>query len=315
MKSEKIVLLKERALFLRSIREYFYRQGLIEVDTPIMSQFGNPDPALLNFESRYHGPGRLYRAITYLITSPEYHMKRLLAEGLGSCYYLGKVFRDGELSARHNPEFTLLEWYRVGYSLEELMDEVVALISHLAEESLEVERYTYREAFRRYLNLDPFSSTVDYLNQWIRERGVTLSTPLSDRDELLDLIVSYFIEPAFTKEKLTLLYHYPESQASLATVITDQSGDRVGKRFEVYWKGLELANGYEELTDSAEQRRRFLKENRERERAVKIDEKLLEVLDQLPFCSGVAVGIDRLLMAKKGITQINDVIPFAFEEA
>lgn len=311
--------LVQRGEFLRTIREYFYQKNIVEVDTPILSQFGNPDPALLNFVATYHGPGRLHQTPLFLITSPEYHMKRLLAAGVEDCYYLGKVFRDGELSSRHNPEFTMLEWYRLGFSLETLMDEIILLVQTLTKKALSVETYTYREAFETFLEIDPFEATLNDLLALIKKHNIDLGFIPKDRDEAFDLIVSFLIEPAFDPEKLTLLYHYPASQASLAKIVTDDAGNLVGKRFELYWKGLELANGYEELTDSHEQRIRFENENRAREeagyKAVPIDEKMLEVLDDLPYCSGVAMGVDRLMMALWGKSNIEEVVPFGLDEA
>lgn len=307
-----------RGEVFRAIREYFYQESVVEVDTPIMSQFGNPDPALLNFKAPYNGPGKLYQHEMYLITSPEYHMKRLLAEGVGSCYYLGKVFRDGEISKRHNPEFTMLEWYRLDYDLETLMAEVVALIQRVSDQSLEVVYLSYLEAFTSILGINPFDESLESLTALIQTKGIELTFALRDKDEALDLIVSHFIEPAFDPAKITLLYHYPASQASLSKVV-EVDGYQVGKRFEAYWKGLELANGYEELTNSQEQRRRFIAENITRAEigyvAVPIDELLLESLDNVPFCSGVALGVDRLLMAMQNIFEIDQIIPFGFEEA
>lgn len=305
-----------RGQIFRVIREYFYQEAVVEVDTPIMSQFGNPDPALLNFIAKYHGPGKLYEHEMFLMTSPEYHMKRLLAAGSGSCYYLGKVFRDGEISKRHNPEFTMLEWYRLDYDLETLMAEVIALIQLVANKTLLVEYYSYLEAFERILHINPFEMDLPALIAFIEAHDINLTFELRDKDEALDLIVSHLIEPAFDPEKITLLYHYPASQASLSKIV-EVDGYQVGKRFEAYWRGLELANGYEELTNSQEQRARFRAENIQREtigyQKVPIDELLLESLDQVPFCSGVALGVDRLLMAMQNSTDITEVISFGFE--
>lgn len=305
-----------RGQVFRTIRDYFFQEKVVEVDTPIMSQFGNPDPALLNFVAPYNGPGKLYQHPMFLITSPEYHMKRLLAAGAGSCYYLGKVFRDGEISKRHNPEFTMLEWYRLDYDLERLMAEVVSLIQLVSGQSLIVESFSYLEAFKAILGINPFEMDLPQLVAFIQTQGIELTFELRDRDEALDLIVSHLIEPAFDPEKITLLYHYPASQASLSKIV-EIDGYQVGKRFEAYWQGLELANGYEELTNSEEQRLRFMAENIQRAKigyeSVPIDELLLETLDQVPFCSGVALGVDRLLMAMRGTSEIKEVISFGFE--
>ena len=296
-----------RGEIFRAIRAYFYQEKVVEVDTPIMSQFGNPDPALLNFIAKYNGPGKLYGHEMFLITS---------AEGSGSCYYLGKVFRDGEISRRHNPEFTMLEWYRLDYTLEALMEEVTDLIQLITNKTLPIEQYSYLEAFARILQVNPFEMDLPALINFIKNKGIDLTFELRDRDEALDLIVSHLIEPAFDPDKITLLYHYPASQASLSKII-EADGYQVGKRFEAYWQGLELANGYEELTNSVEQRSRFMAENRQREsigyQQVPIDELLLDTLDRVPFCSGVALGVDRLMMAMHQTNEIQDVILFGFE--
>lgn len=308
----------ERGMVFRTIRDYFFHKNVVEVDTPIMSQFGNPDPALLNFKARYNGPGKLHGQEMFLITSPEYHMKRLLAEGSGSCYYLGKVFRDGEISRRHNPEFTMLEWYRLDYDLETLMAEVVSLITLVTKSTLEVQYYSYLEAFSEILEINPFEMDLPALNAFIIDRDIDLTFELRNVDEALDLIVSHLIEPAFDPNKITLLYHYPASQASLSKII-EVDGYRVGKRFEAYWQGLELANGYEELTNSNEQRSRFMAENITRTEigyeAVPLDELMLASLDNVPFCSGVALGVDRLLMAMRESSEIADIITFGFEDS
>ena len=308
----------QRGQLLRMIRDYFFLEEVVEVDTPVMSQFGNPDPALLNFKSRYNGPGKLYGSETYLITSPEYHMKRLLAAGSGDCYYLGKVFRDGELSRRHNPEFTMLEWYREGFNLETLMEEVYRLIRLLSDQDLECSTYTYREAFGKFLGVDPFLMSLADLIELIEQSDISMTFIPKNRDEALDLIVSHLLEPRFDRDKVTFIYHYPATQASLAKVV-EEDGYLVGKRFEAYWQGLELANGYEELTDSQEQKARFEAENCMRQtlgyEAVPLDQLLLESLDQLPFCSGVALGVDRLLMAMWDTSEIKDVQAFSFEQS
>lgn len=311
--------LTDRANFLRAIREYFYQQDLLEVDTPILSQYGNPEPALLNFVTAYHGPGELYQENLYLITSPEYHMKRLLAQGVKDCYYLGKVFRDGELSSRHNPEYTILEWYRLGFSLSELMDNTATLIEDLVKKTIPIERFTYKEAFLHHLGFNPFHYGQKELETILQQNGIMLTFSPRSQDEVLDLCVTHLLEPAFNPNNLTFLYEYPASQASLAQLKKDKEGDWVGLRYELYWQGLELANGYEELTESKEQRRRFEEENSAREalglKSVPLDEKLLASLDDVPPCSGVAMGVDRLLMAIYGYDSITQVLPFGLEEA
>ena len=313
-------IVQKRAAFLRSLREYFWAENVMEVDTPIMSQFGNSDPALLNFMSQFNGPGKLFNAKTYLITSPEYHMKRLLAQGSGSIYFLGKVFRDGELSRKHTPEFTMLEWYRVDYDLFDLIKEVIQIVRLMSQQDLAVKEYSYLNLFMEKLGINPFFATEGELKHLLIQHNIDLAFVPKTKDEYLDLIMSHILEPSFDPDVITVLHSYPASQASLAKITKDCAGHSIGKRFEIYWKGLELANGYEELTDPIEQRARFEKENILRQEyglaPVEIDELFLQEMAQMPvLVSGVAMGIDRLLMAVENAHTINDVILFAFEES
>lgn len=312
--------IRSRAKYMRYVREYFYQADVLEVDTPIMSQFGNSDPALLNFMSQFNGPGKLYQAQTYLITSPEYHMKRLLARDSGSIYYLGKVFRDGELSHRHTPEFTMLEWYRVDYDLNALIKEVISLIQKLSGQCLAICEYSYLDLFCEKLNVDPFIATEADLHRLLGQHEIDLAFKPKTKDEYLDIIMSHILEPTFDPTVITVLHSYPVSQASLAKIVDDHAGNRIGKRFEIYWRGLELANGYEELTDPIEQRARFDAENILRQQydlaPVEIDELFLQEMAKMPaLVSGVALGVDRLLMAIEGVKAINDIILFPFEES
>lgn len=310
----------QRANFLRALREYFWAQNVLEVDTPIMSQFGNSDPALLNFMSQFNGPGKLFKATTYLITSPEYHMKRLLAHNSGSIYYLGKVFRDGELSRKHTPEFTMLEWYRVDYDLFDLIKEVIGIVRLMSHKDLSVTEYSYLNLFLEKVGINPFFATEGELLHLLHQHNVDLAFVPKTKDECLDLIMSHILEPSFDPDVITVLHSYPASQASLAKITKDCAGHSIGQRFEIYWQGLELANGYEELTDPIEQRARFEKENSLRQEyglaPVEIDELFLQEMAQMPeLVSGVAMGIDRLLMAVENMHNINDVILFSFEES
>lgn len=313
-------VVQKRSAFLRALREYFWAEHVMEVDTPIMSQFGNSDPALLNFMSKFNGPGKLFNATTYLITSPEYHMKRLLAQDSGSIYFLGKVFRDGELSRKHTPEFTMLEWYRVNYDLFDLIKEVIHIVRFMSGQALVVQEYSYLNLFMEKLGVNPFFATEGELKHLLTLHNVDLAFEPKTKDEYLDLIMSHILEPSFDDSVITVLHSYPASQASLAKITQDCAGHAIGKRFEIYWQGLELANGYEELTDSIEQRARFEKENVLRQEyglaPVDIDELFLQEMAQMPdLVSGVAMGIDRLLMAVENANTINDVILFAFEES
>lgn len=313
-------IVQKRATFLRSLREYFWAEHVMEVDTPIMSQFGNSDPALLNFKSQFNGPGKLFNATTYLITSPEYHMKRLLAQDSGAIYFLGKVFRDGELSRKHTPEFTMLEWYRVDYDLFDLIKEVIHIVRLMSQQDLAVKEYSYLNLFMEKLGINPFFATEGELKHLLVQYKIDLAFEPKTKDEYLDLIMSHVLEPSLDPDVITVLHSYPASQASLAKIMQDCAGHSIGKRFEIYWKGLELANGYEELTDPIEQRARFEQENILRQEyglaAVDIDELFLQEMVRMPkLVSGVALGVDRLLMAIENAHTINEVILFAFEES
>ncbi len=316
-----------RAELNRRLRAFFDARGVLEVETPILSAAAIPDPALQSLTSRYTGPGHADGLDLYLHTSPEFPMKRLLAAGSGPIYQLCKVFRQGEAGSRHNPEFTMLEWYRPGFGIEALMAEVDALVRDLlrgAWEVGEMEVLSYAGAFQRYLGLDPFEATIDELAARAAEQGIN-APPLESRDEWLDLLLVERIEPRLGRGRLTFLHGYPASQAALARLNPDDP--RSAERFELYCEGLELANGFHELSDSAEQRRRFEAENREREsrgmRPVPLDEHFLAALEAgLPDCSGVALGMDRLLMlAWAGVqgeqppVAIDRVLSFPFERA
>lgn len=317
-----------RASLNQLIRHFFESRNVLEVETPILSFAGNPDPALLSFSTQYHGPGDKYNKLFYLNTSPEFCMKRLLASGSGAIYALCKVFRDGECGARHNPEFTLLEWYQPNYTLEDLMNETIDLIQylysklyhkiHLDPHPLSVKKIKYRDLFLQMLKLDPMTASTHTLQSCVIKHHLNLNFTPEDRDEWLDLIISHIIEPRLNPNELTLLYHYPASQASLAQTKME-SGFLVGERVEIYWQGLELANGFHELTNPIEQRTRFEQNNRSRvkkgEIPVKIDEAFLNALPLLPDCSGIAVGIDRVIMCLLGITNIAEVLSFDFNHA
>jgi len=257
----------------------------------------------------------------WLHTSPEYAMKRLLAAGSGDIWQLCHVYRGAERGRQHNPEFTMLEWYRLGFSLEELMDEVATLVHGLLGgegATMPVEFITYVEALRRYADLDPFGD-ITALRDAARELGMAEQHAAgADRDELLDLIVGARVGPALGPNSLTFLHRYPASQAALARV--DPADTRVALRFELYFRGIELANGYHELSDGAEQRQRFAEDLRQRALrglpAAAVDPRLLAALDAgLPDCAGVALGFDRVLMLATGATNIDAVLAFPVERA
>ncbi len=309
-------MLRRRARFIDAIRGFFRERDVLEVDTPLLASCGATDPHLDSITASYHAapgqaPGQLY-----LQTSPEFAMKRLLANGCGPIFQLGHCFRDGERGRRHNPEFTMLEWYRPGFALSELMTEVADLVQDVAGVHLG-EHLTYREAFQRHADVDPFLATDAELAVLACALS-GLSAAGMERDDALDIILSHRVEPRLGLDGATFLYHYPPSQAALARIREEEDGTRVAQRFELYIKGLEIANGYFELTDATEQADRFAADN-ERRRAlgkpeVPVDARLLAALASgLPSCAGVALGVDRLLMIAAGVDSIDAVLAFPID--
>jgi lysyl-tRNA synthetase class 2 len=315
-------LLRLRALLLARIREYFACSDVLEVDTPVLSSAGTTDPVLQSFSTVYHGPGPCHGDRLYLHTSPEFPMKRLLAAGIGSIYQICKVFRDGECGRFHNPEYTLLEWYRTGFDHAALMADVESLLREVLRDILTLgpaRHWTYRELFRYAADIDPFAAPASEIRQVLLARGITPPDGLAedDSDGWLDLLLTHVIEPRLDGG-LVFISEYPASQAALARLLP---GDPpVAARFEVFLNGIELANGYHELNDAAEQRRRFERDLAQRAvrriTAVKPDRRLLAALEAgFPDCAGVALGIDRLLMIAGGARHIDDVIAFPLERA
>ncbi len=315
-----LAMLRARADLLAGIRDFFRQAGVLEVETPACSRFGVTDPAIESFTTRYTGPGAATGADLYLQTSPEFPMKRLLAAGSGPIYQLCRVFRNGEQGRRHNPEFTLLEWYRPGFDHQRLMEEVASLVAALSSQPLPVERLSYAEAFQCHLRIDPHRASVERLRNCAIEKGIAgaESLVLESRDAWLDLLLSHLIEPHLGVRGMTFLYDYPASQAALARV---RAGDPpLAERFELYLEGVEIANGFHELVDAAEQRRRFVDDNRSRQAmglpAVPPDEHLLAALEAgMPPSAGVALGVDRLLMVLSGSRHIRETLAFAIERA
>ncbi len=244
-------------------------------------------------------------------------MKRLLAAGCGPIYQICRVFRDGELGSRHNPEFTLLEWYRPGFDHQALMGEVTALVHRLLPASLTEERLSYAEAFQRFLCIDPHSAGCEALRQCAINNGIcgARELELEFRDGWLDLLLSHLIEPELGRGRITYLYDYPASQAALSRI--RQAPSPVAERFELYLEGMEIANGFHELADKTEQQSRFEADNAARTAQglapVEMDRHLLAALESgLPDCAGVALGIDRLLMVITGHRDIREVLAFPF---
>jgi lysyl-tRNA synthetase class 2 len=307
-------MLRARAALLARIRAFFAGRDILEVETPLLCAAGITDPSI---EPLLVERGISLKQARYLQTSPEYAMKRLLAcHGL-PIFQLARAFRDGEAGARHNPEFSLLEWYRPGFDHHALMAEVAELLcSCLGERPLHHDRY--RQLFLDTLALDPFTATLDELQSVARARLDT-GTISGDRDLWLDLLMSHLVEPQLADRGMCFIYDYPASQAALARIETVE-GVAVGHRFELYVDGIELANGYFELLDAAEQRRRFEQDNvRRRELGLPerpLDERLLAALEHgMPQCSGVALGVDRLLMLSTGVSDIRKVLAFDWARA
>ena len=313
--------LTRRAQIIARVREFFARRGVLEVETPILSAAGTTDPNLHSFAAQSLAPGA-NRGLRYLQTSPEFAMKRLLAAGSGSIYQICKVFRGDESGRYHNPEFTMLEWYRVGFSYRELMDEVVLLATDVLagfQSPQTAEKVTYRDAFLAHTSLDPHTATAADFMAHAQSRQLDVSGLGSgDRDAWRDLLLTHIVEPHLGRGRFTCLYDYPASQAALARV---RAGDPpLAERFEVYFEGIELANGFQELADANEQRERFERDRRERAKwglsDVPYDEHLLAALAHgLPVCSGVALGLDRLLMLASAATSIAEVVAFPWERS
>ena len=311
-----ILTLRERAKVLAQVRAFFAERDVMEVDTQCMSHAAVSDPFIDSLEVNYSPyPGGETQSM-YLQSSPEYAMKRLLAADSGPIYQLGKAFRNGEVGRLHNPEFTILEWYRPRFSSAELMDEVQALVTEVLGEQ-HWERLTYRELFQRYVGLDPHDADIEHLKAVLEPH---FDMPFSDdrKDTWLELVMSHLIEPKLIEP--VMVYDFPASQAALAEVKPDQRGTLVATRFELYAGGMELANGYQELRDPEEQAGRLQADDQFRGEAGlpqrPLETRLVAALEAgFPSCSGVALGFDRLLMIKLGLSSIQEVIPFAFERA
>lgn len=315
--SASIEALRLRAQANAAIRAFFGARGVLEVETPILSQAGNTDPNIASFSLEFSGRTDGASRTRWLRTSPEFALKRLLAAGIGDCYELGRVFRDGEAGGRHNPEFTMLEWYRIGWDHLRLADETVELVQALLAlvgREASVARIAYRELYRETLGIDPMTSGIDALRAAFGD--IAIDPQGLTRDDWLDLLMTHRIQPRFPPNQLLVVHDYPASQCALARV-AERDGVQVAERFELYLGTLELANGYHELLDAVEQRARF-----ERDLAVRgsrgaesprIDEGLLSALEHgMPACAGVAMGVDRLLMAMLGTQKIADVLAFDF---
>lgn len=297
--------LKKRAQFIADIRAFFAKRKVCEVFTPSISQATVTDVHLCSLQVSAQNTPPLY-----LQTSPEFHMKRLLAYGMGDIYQICNAFRDDEQGKLHNIEFSLLEWYRLGFDHFQLMDEVDELLQTLLG-SLPAKRLSYRQAFQQYLGIDPFNASDIQLNHCVECNGLQVLD--LNIDENLQYLMSHCIEPQIAKDRPCIVYDFPPSQAALAKLRKDDV--EVASRFEVYYQGVELANGFHELTDAKEQRARFEADlnlrSHKHQVLVPIDENFLASLDSgLPDCAGVALGIDRLFMLAEGLSCIEHGMSF-----
>lgn len=312
-----LAALRFRAESLARIRGFFRERGVLEVETPILSRGISLDCHIDVFAADFHAGGFARAGAAgetfYLQTSPEPHMKRLLTRGFPDLYQVTKAFRNGERGRVHNPEFTLLEWYRKGFSLEALVDEVVALCLGLAP-GRAVERKTWSAAFRDALGFDPLDLALEDLVNHPAARGLLPpDLVFPSRADALDFLMAHAVEPSFVPDRLTVVTGFPADQAAQAQL--DPADPRQAQRFEVYGNGMELGNGYLELLDPEEYARRFDRENARRRAAGKPelppDPALLEDLRKgLPPCAGVAMGLDRLLLFALGRSRIGDVLAF-----
>jgi lysyl-tRNA synthetase class 2 len=303
--------LKKRAAVLQQVRRFFYERDILEVDTPLLASHSVTDPHMpvistenpLGHKQRY-----------YLQTSPEYAMKRLLAAGSGAIYQLCKSFRAGERGSRHNPEFTMLEWYRPGYDHHQLMAEVETLINSLMPDLAAFEKCSYRQLFLKHFDIDPHKVDCQQLGA-LAKQHLDVQMSSDNRDDWLNLLLAEVIEPTLGVERPVFIYDYPASQSALAKVAVDSNGASVAQRFELYINGLELANGYFELTDAKELQRRGELDRQSRQLAglamIDDDKYLVAAMQSgLPDCAGVALGLDRLMMLVCDSTSITDVLAF-----
>ncbi|MFK8011935.1 MAG: EF-P lysine aminoacylase EpmA [Marinicellaceae bacterium] len=305
-------VLKQRAFLLSKIRAFFEERNVLEVETPVLSSAGNTDINIESFTAEKINPNF---SKSYLRTSPEFPLKRLLCSGIGDVFELAKVFRKGEHSSTHNCEFSLLEWYRIDFNYLDLINEVKQLMSFLSTQFKwqvpEADKITYGQCFQIYLNIDLNNITDQQLNSISHSYGYSGS--FLSFDEALDFLFATQIQPQLDADKLTFVTHYPSSQAALAQI--DCEDNKTALRFEVFYKGHELGNGYQELTNADELLNRFENDNSQRklnaQQPIRIDDELIAAMRSgMPNCSGIAMGIDRILMVFLDKQSIQEVMPF-----
>ncbi len=299
----------QRQALMTRVRDFFVRRNALEVETPVLSAYGGTDPQLDYFE--IEDPKR------FMMTSPEFHMKRLLAANFGDIFQITKSFRKDEFGGHHNNEFSMVEWYRVGMPQEKLMDEVEDLVSEIIGTKLNARRTRWIDAFKNYAGVDPFCEKLsDFADACTaRDVPVPVGSETLTREEWWDYMMVFLVEPALASNGPEFILDYPPSQAALAQTYTDSEGRMWARRFELFVNQVELCNGYTELTDAVEQRRRFNADLDIRRAMNKplppLDERFLAALESgMPACSGVALGLDRLFMLALGKNEIADVILF-----
>jgi len=322
----KAQMLQKRSQMLQSLRAFFYDRNLIEVDTPMLSQGATTDLHLQSLQTQVRLPGESEPKTYYWHTSPEYPMKRLLSEGVGDMFYLGKVFRDGDWSPRHQIEFTMLEWYRLGFSLQDLIDEVVILLQeslwNSATQIEQLEQLTYQQLFAKYAQIDNiFTASAAKCRDVLRNHGVAEIVGVDSEDKVLweQLVLTEVIESQLGKRGICVVTDFPARDAALAKI--NSNNPLVAQRFEVFINGMELANGYHELADANEYRLRFSESNQQRKAydlpEMPLDENLLQSIAEsgFPDCSGVALGVDRLFALQQGFENIEQGIAFGIHQA
>lgn len=313
--SATVSLLQKRAAILNRIRAFFMQRGVLEVETPLMCRTSVTDPFIESIPALYSAhPGEPAEKF-YLQTSPEYAMKRLLAAGSGSIFQLCKAFRQSENGRLHNPEFTMLEWYRVDFNQMQLIDEVDQLLQMILGTS-PATRITYSELYKHHFDIDIHHVTSYQLQDIAKQHDIYIDDDQLDNDSWLNLLMTHVIEPSLGQDKPCVIYHFPASQAALAKL--NPEDPRTALRFEFYYRGMELANGFEELQSATEQHQRFIANNQKRVALglmeMPIDTLFLEALTAgLPPCSGVALGIDRLVMLATERPSIHETISFGID--
>lgn len=313
--------LRQRAQLLTAIRLFFAERDVLEVETPLLCRATGTDPNLDFFSSQFNNPP--HNKNLFLQTSPEFAMKRLLVAGSGSIYQICKAFRNSEVGRFHNPEFTILEWYRVGFDLQQLMNETSELLLALLSDhmpQLSVMQLSYQQLFIEYTGLDPLCFSRPAYRQLAKQQGYPEADTLCDNDHALwlDFLFSHCVQHNMPQDAICLIHDYPAIQSSLARLHHDDV--RLSERFEVFINGIELGNGFFELSDAEEQNARFEREIAYRLKhdlaRVEKDQLFLAALQNgLPDCSGIAIGLDRLLMIATGCDSIEQVIAFPFANA